>query len=217
MTRKPEVPKGPKLLLAEGKDEQYLLPELLELAGIPWPKPHPVQIHRTDGVDSLLDLDEIEAIYLDPTRVAIGLVVDANGDIGGRWRHVRAMLASIAPGFPEELDRAGIVHQEENGPRLGVWLMPDNVRAGMLETLLLAIRKDGRALWAHVSTSVEEARAHGATYRDPHRDKAELHTWLAWQDPPGQALGTAAKAHHFDVQSPSFAPFVSWFRRLFGV
>ena len=49
MTRKPEVPKGPKLLLAEGKDEQYLLPELLELAGIPWSKPHPVQIHQTDG------------------------------------------------------------------------------------------------------------------------------------------------------------------------
>jgi hypothetical protein len=87
----------------------------------------------------------------------------------------------------------------------------------MLETLLLAIRKDDPAIWNHVASAVTEAKAAGAPFRDAHRDKAELHTWLAWQDPPGQALGTAAKAHHFDVRSASFAPFVAWFRRLFDV
>ena len=127
------------------------------------------------------------------------------------------MLAAIAPAFPQQRDSTGIVHQEAGGPRLGLWLMPDNVRTGMLETLLLAIRKDDPAVWAHVSTAVKDAKAAGAPFRDAHRDKAELHTWLAWQDPPGQALGTAAKAHHFDVASPSFMPFVNWFRRVFAI
>lgn len=217
MTRKRQGLNAPSVLLAEGKDEQYLLPELLELAGVPWPEPAPVEIVETDGITKLLDPDFIRAAYQLPHRIALGLVVDANGDVRARWQGALAALQAIASGFPQELDSAGIVHQEEGGPRLGLWLMPDNVRAGMLETLLLAIRKDDPAVWAHVSTAVAGAKALGAPFRDAHQDKAELHTWLAWQDPPGQALGTAAKAHHFDVESPSFAPFVAWFRRLFEV
>ncbi len=208
---------APKVLLVEGKDEQYVLPELLELAGISWPEPAPVEVVETDGVTKLLDADFLGTAYWAPQRAVLGLLVDANGDVPARWARVRTLLAAIAPGFPQDLDPNGVVHQPDGGPRLGVWLMPDNLRTGMLETLLLAIRNVDPAVWAHVKATVEEARRVGASFREAHRDKAELHTWLAWQDPPGQALGTAAKAHHFDVASPSFTPFVAWFRRLFEV
>ena len=192
MTRKPEVPRGPKLLLSEGKDEQYLLPELLELAGVPWPKPPPVFIHQTDGVATLLDLDTVEAIYKEPDRTALGLVVDANGDVAARWNRARTMLTAIAPGFPRELSTLGIIHQEPAGPRLGLWLMPDNERAGMLETLLLAIRKDDPPVWTHVTAAVVEAKRVGAPFRDAHALIGSLMPQIiknAGQPIPRHALG----------------------------
>lgn len=217
MTRRRSGLNAARVLLCEGKDEQYVLPELLELAGVPWPEPPPVEIVETDGVLQLLNADFLQAAYQAPHRAALGLVVDANGDPRARWASVRSVLAALAPGFPTDPTSTGTLHQVPGGPRLGVWLMPDNDRAGMLETLLLAIRKDDARLWAHVDDAVAAAREYGARFKDVHADKARLHTWLAWQDPPGQALGTAAKAHHFDVSASSFTPFVSWFRRLFDV
>ena len=41
----------PNILLVEGKDELRVLPELLELAGVPWPRGNePVKIEERDGV-----------------------------------------------------------------------------------------------------------------------------------------------------------------------
>jgi AAA ATPase domain len=60
-----------------------------------------------------------------------------------------------------------------------------------------------------------QARALGAPFRDAHREKAELHAWLAWQDPPGQQLHAAVRAHALPPAPPVTAAFVAWFRRLF--
>lgn len=51
--------------------------------------------------------------------------------------------------------------------------------------MLLALRTGAPAVRAYAGQVVTEASALGAPYRQTHRDKAELHTWLAWQDPPG--------------------------------
>lgn len=91
--------------------------------------------------------------------------------------------------------------------------MPDNLREGMFETLLLATCDKPLRDHAHAATSA--AKDLGAPFKPAHRDKALLHAWLAWQDPPGQALGTAAKARALDGASPVLAPFVAWFRRLY--
>lgn len=95
--------------------------------------------------------------------------------------------------------------------------MPDNVRSGMFETLLAQLRATNVELDAHVLDALATARTCGAPYRDVHRDKAALHTWLAWQDPPGQAISTAAKARAFDTSVAAFAPFIAWARNLFAV
>jgi hypothetical protein len=44
----------PRVLIVEGKDELRVLPELLELAGIPWPKgSEPVNIEERDGISPI--------------------------------------------------------------------------------------------------------------------------------------------------------------------
>jgi hypothetical protein len=208
----------PRVLVVEGKDELRVLPELLELAGIPWPKgDEPVRIEEQDGIGKILEFGFIETTLKASGVKAVGIVVDANGDPAARWDQLRVRLAAIFPGFPAELPATGVIHEVANRPRMGVWLMPDNVRAGMLETLLLALRGDDPVLHDHVRDATHQAHVLGAPFRDAHREKAELHAWLAWQDPPGRQLHDAVRARKLPPAPPVTAAFVGWFRRLFEV
>jgi hypothetical protein len=206
----------PRVLVVEGKDELRVLPELLELAGIPWRRgAEPVRIEEQDGISNILAPGFLEATVKASGVTAVGILVDANGDPASRWKQVRDRLAATYPGFPVELAAAGAIHEAAEKPRIGVWIMPDNVRAGMLETLLLALRIGDAALHDHARDATQQARVLGAPFRDLHRAKAELHAWLAWQDPPGRQLHDAVRGRALPPRPQVTDAFVAWFRRLF--
>ena len=208
----------PRVLVVEGKDELRVLPEMLELAGIPWPKGNePVRIEEQDGIGKILEFGFIEATLKASGVTAVGIVVDANGDPVSRWEKVRNRLAASYPEFPLELPATGAIHVVADRPRVGVWIMPDNVRAGMLETLLLALRVGSPVLHDHARDATHQARVLGAPFREAHREKAELHAWLAWQDPPGRQLHDAVRARALPPAPPVTDTFVAWFRQLFEV
>jgi hypothetical protein len=48
-------------------------------------------------------------------------------------------------------------------------------------------------------------------------DKANLYTWLAWQDEPGQTPGHALTRKILDPSSPSALSFVKWFMALYSL
>lgn len=208
----------PRVLVVEGKDELRVLPELLELTGIRWPKGNePVRIEEQDGIGNILAPGFIETTLKASGVTAVGIVVDANGDPARRWERLRARLVASYPDFPAELPATGTVHVIADKPRIGVWVMPDNVRTGMLETLLLALRVGDPALHDHARDATNHARTLGAPFRDNHREKAELHAWLAWQDPPGRQLHEAVRARHL-LPAPSVTDlFVGWFRQLYEI
>ena len=206
----------PRVLVVEGKDELRILPELLELAGIPWPRgAEPVRIEELDGIANILAAGFVEATVKASGVQVVGILVDANGDPVARWAQLRARVAATYPSFPVELPVTGVVHAEAGKPRIGVWIMPDNVRSGMLETLLLALRVGDAALHDHAREATHQARALGAPFREPHREKAELHAWLAWQDPPGRQLHDAVRARALPPAPAVTDAFVVWFRALF--
>jgi hypothetical protein len=208
----------PRVLVVEGKDELRVLPELLELAGISWPKgSEPVRIEDQDGIENILAPGFIEATLKASGVTSVGIVVDANGDPVSRWEQIRSRLASSYPDFPVELPATGAVHRAADKPRVGVWIMPDNVRTGMLETLLLALRVGDPVLHDHARDATGHARTLGAPFRDNHREKAELHAWLAWQDPPGRQLHDAVKSRRLPPAPPVTDTFVAWFRQLFEI
>lgn len=61
-----------------------------------------------------------------------------------------------------------------------------------------------------------EALDRGATFdAKRRRDKARIHSWLAWQREPGKQLHEAVAHRTLDARSPQAGPFVDWFRRLF--
>jgi hypothetical protein len=107
---------------------------------------------------------------------------------------------------------------EHEDKRFGVWIMPDNSSAGSLETFLRHLVPDeSEPIWQHALGSVTEAKRLGAQCRDVHDAKANLYTWLAWHNPPGQSPGIALTKKALDPHSPSAASFVQWFRRLYAL
>ena len=135
--------------------------------------------------------------------------------------HPDAMHASINfvrrffPNMPK-LAIAGGMITENDGKRFGLWIMPDNVSDGSLETFLRNLVPDpSQAIWQLATRSVAGAKSIGAACRDCHIDKANLYTWLAWQDPPGQSPGLALTQKCLNPHAPSATQFVNWFRELF--
>jgi len=55
----------------------------------------------------------------------------------------------------------------------------------------------------------------GAACHESHVPKAELYTWMAWQEPPGQSPGLALTQRILDPQAKYAGPFVRWFRELY--
>jgi hypothetical protein len=169
------------------------------------------------GSRTSLERGFIEATLKASGVNAVGILVDANGDPASRWEQLRNRVAESYPEFPEDLPPTGAIHVVTDKPRIGVWVMPDNVRTGMLETLLLALRIGDPALHDHARDATGQAHALGAPFRDTHREKAELHAWLAWQDPPGRQLHEAVRAKKLPPAPPVTDAFVAWFRQLFEV
>lgn len=209
------------LLLVEGVEERFLIPELVEKAGrIEWgdwkQRLHPVEIRSCGGASNLLDRDRIVAVLNTPGLETVAVVIDANGDVASRWQQVRDRFVAQFPLLPIEMPAAGLIESNAARLRLGVWIMPDNQRMGMLESLLCdLIRQDQMPVFEHAKQATAQAQAIPAPFSNAHLTKAQVHTWLAWQDPPGLQLHEAVMKRILDPASPFAQPFVEWFIRLF--
>ncbi len=210
----------PRRLLVEGETDKSVIPYLMEANGVAWPDPprSPVFIEPSGSVDELLRQGVIELELAASGLEALGVVVDANGDAAGRWDDVKTWCSSEFADLPEQIPAGGLEVVHSDGVRFGVWIMPDNRLTGMLEDFLVQLVPDGsRQLYELARNSVAEAKRNDAPFRDVHERKAEIHTWLAWQDPPDLRLHEALNHTVLDPARVESQPFVSWFRRLFGV
>jgi hypothetical protein len=204
---------NPNILLVEGDEEKRVIPFLMD-HHVVWGDKETervVHIKSHGGIDDLLDRKNVEAQTMASGRKALGIVIDANDHFDSRWARVRHCCLGIAANFPEELPPEGLIHQNTQGLRIGVWIMPDNQSRGMLETFLghLIIPADA-PLWAFAQESCRQSRDHGASYTDPHRDKANIHTYLAWRDPPGMQLHVSVFAKALDARLPLADRFAKW-------
>jgi len=205
-------------LLVEGKQDLFSIAYLLDHC-IVWGDKDTVCVDGSlayDGIDDMLAPNEIETVLQAPGMEAIGIVVDANGDAQARWQQVRGHCLSVFPSLPGDLPPPGVLEANSAGLRLGVWILPDNQATGMLETLLAQLIPASQAtVFEYAKEAVATAQGRGAPVRPVHLDKAHIHTWLAWQDPPDPQLHQAVLSRVLDPASPFAQPFVEWFIRLF--
>lgn len=207
-----------KFLLVEGKDDAYAVAGLMG-SHVAWgdsEEDWPVMIVPAGSDTQLLDRSYLDNWFRRSGLEALGILLDANDNFLGRWTGLRNTCIRRFPRMPEELPTEGLILAASGAPRFGVWIMPDNRSRGMLETFLgFLVPEGGEELWDYAIDASSEARSRGAAFKDAHRDKAHVHTWLAWQDPPGRPFGEALKAKCLQPDSPAGRPFVEWFIRLF--
>ena len=137
-----------------------------------------------------------------------------------RWQSLSDRLSPYGYQIPDEPKSEGFVHASYDiYPRIGIWLMPDNLQSGMLEDFLkLLIRPDDllSPFVEEVLSKIEGQDIPTRYDRDIHRAKAFIHTWLAWQKEPGRPMGTAITATYLDHNAKLCLRFVGWLNRLFN-
>lgn len=159
---------------------------------------------------------------------AYGLVLDADADpkkdVAARWRSIRQVLEKAGIAAPEAPPREGWLGQvgpgssrSGAGPRIGVWLMPNNEHNGALEAFLEPFVPGGDASWSYAGQVIDEAsRVHAAPFPEKDSRKARLHTWLAWRKEPGRPYGRAIECGDLQPhRDPVAQQFVAWFAALF--
>ena len=191
-------------------------------AHIPWPKGKenadkwPVYIEVGKGANGILVEGYLTTIIKTSGVHVVGVMLDADINPKGRYSRVRALCATLFPAMPKDIPATGLIVDNDNDQRLGVWIMPDNVSEGTLETFLKhLVPDDSKPIWDHGLESFAKAKEMGAPCRDCHDQKASMFTWLAWQDPPGQNAGHALTRRILDPRAASATPFVNWFRELY--
>ncbi len=148
---------------------------------------------------------------------SVGIVVDADTNIGARWQSLRSILHFSGYASVPTLPDVDVTVISELGlPTVGIWLMPDNVLSGMLEDFVERPVPDGDPCFAHAQQITDGLPPHVRRYSSGHAAKARIHTWLAWQSDPGTPMGLAVTKKYLDAAAPRATGFIGWLGRLFS-
>lgn len=206
-------------MIVEGVDDKFAVIQLMK-HHTDWTDDKtkvPVHLEYAGDVDQILAASFIPAKLRESGLEVLGVILDADEEFSNRWQRLRKICAQEFEDVPETMPPAGLILQKAD-LRLGIWIMPNNQDPGMLETFLLQLIKDtDPPPLAYAQEVTKEAKVRRAPYKDAHVKRAEIHSWLAWQDPPGQALGRAITSKTLDPRGPLAAPFIDWFLKLYDL
>ena len=183
----------PKLLIGEGKDEVLIFDALLKHLRI-----DDIKVEDYGGKHKLLD-------YLDTLRrrpgfvnlISLGVTQDADTDALRAFTSTSNYLRRY--GFAAPASSGNV---EIGTPRVGIMILPDGQRPGMLEDLCLAALQTDSSIQC-IDEYFECVRVAKGSL-PTQISKARVHAWLAAQDPPDMRLGIAAQSGFIDCNSPAF-------------
>jgi hypothetical protein len=207
-----EINKRIDALFVEGPDDGAVVNTLVKkLAGIDLAVPRLVKCREEGGGDAWA-LREFET-YLATERpgARVGLIVDRDSPANDKWPAVSALL--------RRLDVASLEGPAATGAlvdgRYGIWMWPDNVGHGDLETFVAGILPPS-ALLTYASEVCRIAKdEHAAEYDPGHARKATLKVRSVWRD-ANAAGGYGHLIRNLTlVPTPACDAFLAWFTQLF--
>lgn len=158
--------------------------------------------------------------------LTLGIVADADNEPATCWEgRINDLFEFEDRAFTsiEDYDtRDGWIGETQNSigdpVRVGLWVMPDNESKGALEDFaarLIPAAEDDQYLWDYAVDVVDGLEVQ--RFRDADRGKAQMHSWLAWQDPPRELIGRSISRETggLDPHSELAQRFVDWIQRLF--
>ena len=204
----------------EGHDDRRSVVGLME-HHVNWPngkEKAPVYIEVGEGVEEILKPAYLTTQMKTPNLEAIGIMLDADVATGSRYQQIKTVYLKEFPDLPESMPKEGLIAVNKDGLRLGLWIMPDNFSPGIFETFLEhLVPGNAQPIWDHSVESVLKARTLGAEFTNLQLPRANLYTFLAWQNPPSQSPGISLNKKVLDPYSPMAQIFANWFKRLYNL
>lgn len=204
-------------LLVEGKNDKHVIWNLAEKLKLK-------ETFYVEEKDSYTQLLSSLPTTLKSTNILkrLGVIVDADENLKGHWDAIRDIL--VKSGFyssiPEILPKNGLICYPDDDEQIifGLWIMPNNNLNGMLEDFIgyMIPNLENNSLLMktdEVLTDIEANKINN--YKKVHHSKARIHTWLAWQDEPGTAMGTAITKQILSTDGELCCTFASWLKELF--
>ena len=218
--RKPQA--KPQQLLVEGKNDRHVIWALCQKYRVP--ETFSVEIVVNDDFKSRETQGVEELIKSLPVKLAeenlqtLGIVVDADLDITARWQAVTNKLRDFGyQNIPKAPVENGWIDTQPELPKIGVWVMPDNKLPGMLEDFVAYLIPSEDKLREKAAAILDEIETEQLNfYSLIHRQKAFIHTWLAWQAKPGMPMGQAITAKALSGDRAIAGIFISWLNKLFA-
>ena len=200
-----------KVLLVEGDNDCHVVMALCAAHTVP----ETFGIYQCGSDVGVLKRLNGLIVRPEPPQV-IGVILDADNSIASRWESIKGKLKHYSYAFPTNPNADGtIVESIGDEPKLGFWLMPNNQDSGMLEDFCAELAEPISLAFA--KECVEEAQARKlTTFKEVHRSKAVIHTYLAWQDEPGYPLGKAITSQALRPHTDVAVRFTNWVIRLFA-
>ena len=203
------------LLLVEGEDDKHVIRHLSER----WDRTLEFAIRDYQGIENVLPniRDHID----EPGRPAVGVVVDADTHPLNAWNRVCGQIRNaekaISP-IPAAPDPDGVVIPEvpeSDIPRVGIWIMPDNVSTGELEVFVSQMIPATDRVWPLSQRYVDQIPPVERKFAESKTLRAQICAWLATREDPRQ-MGLAIGARDLDITNPLSQRFLGWLNRLFS-
>lgn len=200
-----------KKLLVEGNDDQHVVWALCEKFNIP----ETFDVLDCEGIDILIE--QIPVRFKQSDLNTLGIIIDADTEIGNRWASLRGILSNQGFTVPIDLPLSGLVLESDNNLKVGIWIMPNNNLNGMLEDFLaFLVPSEDKLLPVVNSTLTEIEKQDLNKYSSIHKSKAKIHTWLSWQENPGTPMGLAITKRYLTTDDEACICFMEWIRELYS-
>ncbi|MFK8009320.1 MAG: DUF3226 domain-containing protein [Saprospiraceae bacterium] len=210
-------------LIVEGKDA-IVLSNILMKRNLQPPKDYEVPLkYKNEFVKEAGSISKVETVLVEELQSTdvthIGIIVDANNvGASARLDSIKSIIEkTLDEKLPSEiiLNSSGITFQILN-LSIGIWIMPDNQNQGYLEHFVCGLIPEENPVWKFTNEKVDELMSSTfCEFAEVKKQKALLHTYLAWKKSPGLPMGTAVEANYLNAASTSAGAFVSWFQQTF--
>lgn len=200
-----------KKLLVEGNDDQHVIWALCEK----FKAPETFDVIDCEGINKLNE--QIPIRFKQSGIDTLGILIDADTEVNARWASIKRLLTVQGFTVPNNLPSTGLVLQNENKIKAGVWIMPNNNINGMLEDFIsFLVPKDDKLLPIVHSTlnDIEEKKLN--KYASNHKSKAVIHSWLSWQEDPGTPMGLGITKRYLTTDEVTCSLLIKWLDNLFN-
>jgi len=204
-----------QLLLVEGSTDKFFIGSFKDKKGIKIKPVIECLEENTGGIEFILK--RLLSALKDESLTSIGVVVDADSNIEAAFSLISNALKQIKKIEIGQLKESGLIIQLTESQKFGLWIWPNNSAKGDLESLLHSIVPKNDVVFHYSQTIVSQLIEKKINpFKEKDQRKAEIYTWLAWQEEPGQPFGKAVKFSYFNLETETCNNFKSWLQRLYS-